>query len=254
MATFNGGKLYHIFQSMVTKRTKWFDVMYYSSEFASEHAKEAFLNGTPLLKVDGECSIIMKVNGEYVIYLRRDNYKGDGIQIQLPDGKQLSHYSSPDGKEHNYSYILLPKDLQTGKGKKKSAPGPDTYQALQNAILEGVIPDPSSEDAPEFLTFEWVGTKHQSDPDGLGVEHAMISHNEQSLLFPIEFERTFEGVRKLALEHRFEGLVFVHEDGTRYKVRCEMFEGDVKWNKSNKKEKTTIKPKIVCTKDGVLRF
>lgn len=268
---FNGGKLYHVFKTAPSESNP--RSLVYTNEFTSDHAKEALYSGTKLLKVDGECSALHKEklissadNGtsedretsadkfEWVFYRRQDNYKGPSIP--LPDGKQPSLYDQ-GGKSHSYSFLKLDPSLVTGKGKKKSYPGPDTYASIEKAVSSGDLPNPNDPDCPEWITTEWMGSKHQTNADGIKYEHVLVPHTSKFLP-----ELTFSSLdefRQLADKLCFEGCVLIHPDGTRYKMRTEMTVEKSIWSQKCKNKKpndpgvTDYRPQVL-TKDGKIQW
>jgi len=252
---FNGGKLTHPF---ATKRVgKW--QLTYTEDFTSPEAREALEKGVKLLKVDGACTVLHKESDEkgtwsWRFCQRQDNYKGEESTLDLPEGKQPAHYSQ-GGKEHNYCWLPVDPKWVCGKGKRKQFPGPDTYQTISKAVEDGNLPDPSDPEAPEWITCEWVGIKHQKNMDGIPYDHALVLHQE-SFVSRIEGVSSLADFVELAKRECFEGIVIVAEDGTRFKMRCDMVEGSL-WNKFWKKKPTdpgvtTISPQVLC-KDGLLR-
>jgi hypothetical protein len=253
---FNGGKLYHVNQTRPGERP---GSLVYTEEFTSTTAQESLEKGEKQLKVDGECSALHRERTpsgwEWVFYCRQDNYKGDGATVDLPDGQQPAHYDQ-GGKEHNYCWLRVDKEWVTGKGKKRSSPGPDTYDAIAMGVKLGLIPDPASKDAPEWITCEWVGTKHQSNMDGVPYEHALIPH-----MFPFVPQLHFETLtefKSLVASQCFEGVVLIHSNGTRFKMRSDMTGIENEWDKNHRKKPadpgvTTIRPQVL-TKDGLLKW
>jgi hypothetical protein len=246
---FNGGKLYHIFEA-----ERGEDGFYgYTSTFISDKAKEALETGDIYLKVDGENAMIKREDGEWKFYRRQDNYKGKETTIPLPDGLQPAHYSQ-GGKEHNYSYLYVSPEWTTGKGKRRSFPGPDTYAVIQKGVEIGLLPDPASDDCPRFITCEWVGRKHQKNMDGIPVDHALVPHippfTPKLTYNPV----TFDSFSVLARTKVFEGMVIRHSDGTLFKLRSDMIRGNL-WGSIKHKplepRATDISP-LVLTKDGAL--
>ena len=272
MAAFNGGKLYHIFEAVKNPNAsgKWGGSMIYTPEFTSAAAKEAFEdpNTTVLLKVDGECSCLIRetiegpegANKQWGFYCRRDNFSGKEQTYPLPDGLQPSTYDQ-GGKPHSYCLIRLDELATTGqgpaqKGRKKpvpSYPGPETYAAIAHGVAAGLIPNPNAPDCPPHLTVEWVGLKHQKNADGLTIEHGIVPHQAPftpaiNLLF---LPRTFEAVQAFFQREVLEGVILIHpRTGERFKIRSEMFP-DSAWDRLIEKKKpqdpaiTTIRPMVL---------
>ncbi len=254
---FNGGKLFHIFQTESQGRN-----LVYTDQFLNEDAKLAFTQGKGILKIDGECCAIHLEETEHGymwrFYRRQDNYKGSESTMPLPDGAQLDTYDQ-GGKPHHYCFLPMKVGYATGKGSSRSLVGFNTYQAISNGVKLGLIPDPNDSNAPEWITCEWVGTKHQKNMDGIPYEHAIVPHYEPFL--PQISASDFEGFKAMAREECFEGVVFQSPvTNKRYKLRTNMMPEGIIWDCENKKKKpsgpnvTTIRPLKVLTKDGCLTW
>jgi hypothetical protein len=253
MYDFNGGKLYHIFTTQSDPKGR---NLQYTSVFTSEHAREAFTNGSTLVKVDGECSALHKENGKWAFYWRRDNYKtrdGD-IIVPLPDGKQLNTYDQ-GGKDHFYQLLYCSPDFTTGKGKYISYVGKEIYECIYRGVEDGHLPDPKDGGGPEWITCELVGRKHQSNMDGVPYDHALVPHYAP-FLPEIQIE-SYEKLCEIVKTECIEGVIYRHPDGTRYKIRFEMVSDDTLWTQRKKNKRpsdngaTTIRPKVL-TKDGLI--
>jgi len=239
MDKFQGGKLFHIFDTQVSGKN-----LLYIDQFSSEHAKEALEQGVCLLKVDGSCSALFNENGQWKVYERRDNYNGTDV-IPLPEGLQPSLYDQ-GGKEHKYTYRYIEPEYQVSE-KKKTNEGPDMYAIVQKAVEQGHLPKPDDPDAPPFITGEWVGCKKQGNRDELVVMNGFVPHRPP--FTPVITDiKSLADFQALANKECFEGIVVVHPDGTRYKMRCSMLQGGSLW--SNPKNKSTIKP-LVLTVSGL---
>ena len=174
--------------------------------------------------------------------------------LPLPEGRQSAHYDQ-GGKVHNYCWLRVDRGWTTGKGMRKSAPGPDTYAAIDLAVKMELLPDPTDNNAPDWITCEWVGTKHQKNMDGVPCEHALIPHLEP-FVPTLEFT-TLKEFQELVCKECFEGVVIIHSDGTRYKMRSDMA-GECVWEQHYQKKGidpgvTTIRPQVL-TKDGLLTW
>ena len=231
MDKFQGGKLYHVFDTKQVGKN-----LVYIDSYTSEHAREALEKGVCLLKVDGSCSAIMNENGEWKVYERRDNYKGTDV-IPIPDGPQPSTYDQ-GGKEHSYTYRYIAPDFQVSP-KKKTNEGPDMYAIIKKAVEDGHLPDPKNPDAPPFITGEWMGSKKQGNRDCFTVMNAFVPHRPPFTPI-VKGISCFQDFVDISNKECFEGFVVVHPDGTRYKMRCSMLEQGALWNDS--KMKTTIRP------------
>jgi len=233
---FNGGKMNHIWKSVKGK---------YINEYTCENAKKCFENTETIatLKVDGECAAIIRhkvsvEKWEWLFYRRQDNYKGNDENIPLPDGTQPASF-----EKHNYSFVFVPKDLETGKGKRKSYPGRDTYIAIKNAVNTGGLPSANKSKA-DFITIEWVGKKHQLNRDDCHEDHGVVIHGDTIIDIP---DRTFETLSEMAQNTCIEGIVLIAENGERFKIRFNMFPNS-KWN--DKTYPTTYKP-IIYTANNI---
>jgi len=248
---FNGGKLYHIFEA---ERSE--DGFYgYTPTFTSDTAKEALEMGDIHLKVDGENTMIKRENDAWNFYRRQDNYKGKEVTIPLPDGLQPAHYSQ-GGKPHNYSYLYVPRDLTTGKGKRRSFPGPDTYAAIQKGVELGLLPDPTSDNCPEFITCEWMGRKHQKNMDGITVDHALVPHIDPFVPALYRGLITLDIFSECARSQLLEGFIFKHPNGTMFKLRTDMVKGNL-WGSTKHKPldpHVTFTSPIILTKEGVMEY
>jgi hypothetical protein len=248
---FNGGKMNHVF---VPERGS------YKNEFTSEEAERCFkdISTSVTLKVDGECACLVKTyyytEFRWEFYRRQDNVKDiDPGTVEMPlfNGVQPSSF-----QKHNYSLVSLPKNHVTGKGGKRSEPGPETYAAIQKGMDECLIPDPNHPKCPNHITVEWVGRKHQSNMDNLPCDHAIAIHGFTKLVLP--GERTYENMAQLATEMSIEGVVFEsRKTGERFKLRFDMFPNSL-WKQRKKAvcgknkiavtdEATTVKPMIITS-------
>eukprot|EP00055_Hartaetosiga_balthica_P010615 m.45868 g.45868 ORF g.45868 m.45868 type:complete len:267 (-) comp7238_c0_seq1:1382-2182(-) len=255
---FNGGKMNHIFKQN--------EKFLYVNEFTCEAAERCFkdMRAKVTLKVDGECAMLKRGQAEapvddnadsnaqlkkWIFYRRQDNYKGEEESIPVPEGPQPGSFQS-----HNYSFVPLGATLVTGKGKKKSFVGEDTYAAIDVGVTAGLIPDPNDDSAQEFITVEWVGQKHQLNMDFCPAHHGIVVHGTT----PVKVPRTFEEVAEMAATCAIEGVVFEDgETGERFKLKFTSFQPSL-FNLHKRKHKpttgisTTIKPTII-TKDGVIK-
>jgi len=263
---FNGGKMNHIF-----KPNRGF----YDEEFACDDAKRCFENpNNPFvsLKVHGECCLLFKkpaindeegdgtsgaagaadIEGddkcryyEWIFATRHDTHGRPPPEgaIPIPEGIQPAEF-----EKHTYCFIPLEKDKVVGKGSKKSFVGKETYQAIANGVRDGQIPDPNSSEAPDFVSVEWLGRKHQGNIDNIDADHALYVHG--STLLPAEqIPRTREAAEKMARELSIEGLVYYDEKtGERFKLRFDMLPDSLfkkKCKETITSETTAIKPKVI---------
>ena len=248
MFDFNGGKLYHVFETESEGRD-----LRYIDKFLSDEAKEAFTKGVGILKVDGECSAIHKEDEKWKFYVRRDNFKGQGKILPLPEGKQLDTYDQ-GGKPHHYRFLYLSPEFTTGKGHRKSDVGKEIYACIAKGVEEGNLPNPSDSDAPEWITCELVGTKHQTNMDGVPCEHALVPHYYPFL--PHVQVTSFEHFVDMAKTVCIEGVVFQHPTTrTRFKLRFNMMEQNM-WSTTKKPQDagvTDIRPRVL-TPNGLLKW
>lgn len=192
---FNGGKMQHI------------RVVDGKFDFGSLEAEEAFRQGKCTLKVHGECACLFRIDGEWKLFQRFDVGSKLGLDVTktpegcfaLPQGTQASVYTE-GGKPHHYFF----KECDP-KAKATIA----TLERVKAAADAGRFFSPSSADSPYFVTFEWIGKKHQANVDALPIEHAVHPHGSVQVDFPFE-ERTVATVVRLAKEMPIEGLVFQH--------------------------------------------
>jgi hypothetical protein len=265
---FNGGKMNSLFELVTIEEDgvpKWRWKTYYGADHVSEAAARALAEGPAWVKIHGECSLLILEGVEdssdeeynatepggrsplkkYGFYMRRDRYKkkkGD-LVTDIPEGVQPATFM-----KHEYSLLRLDENLVTGKGKKKSRPGPETYAAIERGIGEGAIPDPNSLGAPQFISVEWVGRKHQGNVDDIDADHAIAVHSAQIYENP---PRTREALEELAMTERIEGLVYMDpETGERFKFKFEVIEGSPAGLMMSGKapageDKTTVKAIVV---------
>lgn len=245
--TFNGGKLYHTHELVGGDKPR---SLVYVDKFTSADALVALRAGVKQLKVDGECSALHREDGEWAFYRRQDNYSGAEKTLDIAEGKQSAHYNQ-GGKEHNYSWLRASPQWTTGKGKRASSPGPDTYAAIKLAVEQGHLPDPTQDDCPEWITCEWVGIKHQNNMDGVPYEHALVPHMEPFV--PNLKLKSLQEFHDMVRKECFEGIVIVHPNGTRFKLRSDTTGPGSLWEQYYRKKGgvTTIRPQVL-TKDGLL--
>lgn len=249
---FNGGKLYHIFKTISIGKK-----MFYTNEYLSEESQEAFEKGKALLKVDGECAVLHRELDDnkykWIFYRRQDNYKGNDRILSLPNGKQSDKYDQ-GGKNHYYQFLKISENYATGKGKNKSEVGKIVYQSIKKGVEGGYLPDPKINNCPEWITCEWVGSKHQTNIDGIPYEHGIVPHYEP-FVPKIEI-KSMEKFMEISKEKYFEGVVIQHPNGIRYKLRCNMISEKNKCERTDKRKNTDpgatdIRPKVL-TMDGLL--
>jgi len=265
---FNGGKMNHIFQP---------GRGHYEEGFASPAAQRCFEdpNSIATLKVHGECCLLVKqrpvmtrttndvVEGEPAeqqqqqeqdfewIFCTRLDTKGKPFppnHVPVPDdGTGVQQQPAVFGK-HTYCFVPLPPHYVVGKGEKTSRPGPDTYGAIRAGIAAGALPDPNDPTAPDFITVEWIGKKHQGNMDCLEVDHAITVHGSTIVDIPV---RTRAAVEEMARTVSIEGVVFQDgETGERFKLRFDMLDDNSLFAERSKQkvstpDSTSIKPNVI---------
>jgi len=249
---FNGGKMSHVF-----KQNPQDGRFTYTSKFYSDHAQEAFMYGNFMLKVDGECCCLFKHYDEetktwywkfYQRYDAGEKYEGKSETelpgSPLPDGKNPNEYDQ-GGKKHIYRFVVY-----QAIGKKQTKFLQDTLKAIDFGVKNGYLPDPNSENCPNAITCEWVGLIHQSNVDGFSFEHGLVPHTE--FFCPCIPLSSYEEFVNFVKTHCIEGVIVVHPDGTRYKLRSDCipeFKSTPWYTKTWKKDKktrvTTISPKAL---------
>lgn len=233
MASFNCGKMTHIFEAAnVGKQYRYSDV------FTSEDAKYAFLNSKMKLKVHGECCCLVKDDGKYQFYMRRDNHRGTTPCIPLPTGLHTDTYTSGT-KAHHYTLVHLLPDTKT----RNSTPGPSTYAAIRQGISNGVLPDPAIDQSPDHISCEWMGIKHQGNSENFKHDHVIVPHHSLPTVAQ-NVPRTFQAMEDYAGVTNIEGAVLTGEHGRRYKLRFDMFKNNA-WKMGY--PETTIKPTVFAT-------
>ncbi|KAL7569238.1 hypothetical protein ACA910_016792 [Epithemia clementina (nom. ined.)] len=151
-------------------------------------------------------------------------------------------------EKHTYCFIPLEKDYVVGRGGKKTRPGPDTYAAIDAGVKSGALPHPNSDDAPDYVTVEWIGKKHQGNMDCLDVDHAITVHGSTIVDVPV---RTRSAVEQMARDVSIEGVVFHDQKtGERFKLRFDMLVPSCLFAQNSKQkvsrpEFTSIKPIVI---------
>ena len=82
---------------------------------------------------------LIKENGKWIFYVRRDNYTANtkDTVLSIPDGKQLDTYDQ-GGKEHFYQMLYLPPNLVTGRKKRRSNVGEEIYACISVGVANGL--------------------------------------------------------------------------------------------------------------------
>jgi hypothetical protein len=244
---FNGGKLEHVFKTKKDGRN-----VQYIPEFTSPEAKACFEDeGTVwFLKVHGENGMLVadEDKGAWVVYLRRDNYKPSSPDVRtmpLPPGQQPDTYSS-GVKEHHYIYVRLEDAIQAKPSKKEKVVN-ETLAAVRNAVEAGFIPsvETAMERNTKYISFEWIGKKHQGNVYGLECDHAIAPHHLQFIMRA--GKATFEAIADSAKREQMEGVVLKSKTGKYYKIRYGNFP-DSAWAKTSRisKDDTLLWPKYMC--------
>jgi hypothetical protein len=199
-ATFNGGKMQHIF--------KLVDNLYVD-EFYSEAARAALVKGSACVKVDGANHMVVKSDSGITLYQRFDSKSGECPEgyIDLPDGKNESRYTS---RERSHAYFYKPVDLETGKLRR-------IFAALVDQAAGYLDAKPFGQ-----YSVEVVGRKFQKTP-GIDKDAALAFHADQCLHLEPQV-RSYQGLRSYLLDQVcIEGVVLEHE-GIFWKVRSNCFE------------------------------
>ena len=271
--SFNGGKMSHVF---VPGKGR------YEEGFTSDTAKRCFEDTSSIvsLKVHGECCILVRrpitqdpnmsfidTEGsacpvyEWIFGTRLDTKGKSPPENHIPVPTQEHTSDRGEAKllhpavfqKHTYCFVPLDKDLVVGKGGKKTKPGPDTYAAIDAGVKSGALPDPNADNAPDYITVEWIGRKHQGNMDCLDVDHAITIHGSTVVPIPV---RTRAAIEQMAREVSIEGLVFQdRESGERFKLRFDMMVDDSLFAMRTKQrvstpESTSIKPSIIKSVSG----
>lgn len=143
----------------------------------TEGCEEAFLHGTPTIKIDGSCCAVIKG----VFYKRYDAKKGKPI----PEGA-IKCQDEPDPiTGHLPCWVKVDENNPSDKWFIK---------AYELKTFKTIAPDG---------TYEAVGPHFQGNPYNLEFDF-IIRHGNDITDLP----RTFEGVREWLETHNEEGLVF----------------------------------------------
>lgn len=226
----------------------------YEDGFANAAAERCFHNPATIvsLKVHGECGLLLKTRKnerfEWIFATRYDTRgQKDPPNDAIPLPSDSPHPNTYE--EHQYWLIPLDPHLITGKGKRKTAVGADTYGAIAAGVACGAIPDPNAPDAPDYISVEWVGRKHQGNVDCIDADHALTIHGSTMVNHLLPLPRSRSQVEALARTESIEGLVLYDPDTTeRFKIRLDMFP-DSCFVRNCKlpltKETTSIKPNVI---------
>jgi hypothetical protein len=217
-ASFNGGKMIHIFS---------FDdeTHLYAPTFESAASKEALEKGNLFYKIDGSNGLVKKKKGNDGLVLleafQRLDTKGrpspEGC-IPLPPGSNMDSYQG-----HSYYYEPITTNVDGKKARKRNEDMLKVVQDHAHHMFPKVGNEEEEESAASmFVSMEWVGYKFNKTP---GVPHnvGIAIHSEQACKEVVE--RTFEGMKSFLLESNppIEGLI-VEYDGLYYKVRGDGFD------------------------------
>jgi hypothetical protein len=153
-------------------------------------------------------------------------------------------------QDHHYWLVPLDRNFVTGKGKRQTLVGPDTYGAIAAGVASGDIPDANDPNAPPYISVEWIGQKHQGNIDQCTTaDHAICLHGQVVLnhWFPLP-QRSRHQIETLATTTlSIEGLVLYDPDtGERFKIRFDMFPNSLFARRQRNNTKTTI-PTIETT-------
>ena len=240
LSLFNGGKMESIFIRDHASTL-------YTPEFTSEEAKEAFLEGRMILKVDGSNHCLFYIDEdekkeEWVIAARYDDQKRKYHQSQSPTYRPLPETGALNPAKyhkHAYLYRLMPLDSITGKKQRQ------IYGTLYDIVHahRAILDTYRQKRGAQAITFEAVGTKFNRTP-GVEDEIAAIALHDQQPEITVE-PRTFERMRDFLLhEVSIEGVVVSYKN--RYwKIRSD---GMVKGHKVHTDHPRFIRP-IVLRKE-----
>ena len=229
---------------------------YYTGEFTSIKAKKCFDNEHTIvtLKTEGECAALIlidhpeKINKKQWAFCQRlQNYNGHKTVIPIP---KSTLNSSRFHEDTGYEYVMVSPKLVHQTGEKKSFVGRDTYKAIRAGVRFGLIPKPNSDNCPEFISVEWIGSKHGINADNVPCEHGIVIHGTTKVII----QRNFKDMLNLSQKCSIEGIVIHALDGDKFKIDMKCFQ-DSRYEQAKKltinSYTTSIKP-VVIVKEGVI--
>jgi len=160
------------------------------NEFTDDRCKEAFLNGTPTVKIDGSCCAII----EGVFYKRYDAKKGKPI----PEGAIKCQEEPDQVTGHLPCWVKVDANNPADKW---------FMEAYKNYI--------KLYSQPESGTYEAIGLHFQGNPYRRSYD-ILEKHGRYGTTLK---DRTFESVKKWLETHNQEGLVFWLDDEPVCKIK-----------------------------------
>lgn len=143
--------------------------------------------------------------------------KYDGTCCLLRDGKLYKRLDVKPGKTPPADFEEEQYDPTTGKrfGWVPVGEGPDDKWHRDAWEFHG-----GAEGLGHEGTYELCGPKVQGNPEGYPV-HMLICHECAEVLDDVP--REFEGIKRWLAEHRYEGIVWHHDDGRMVKIKAKDF-------------------------------
>lgn len=141
--------------------------------------------------------------------------KYDGTCALVRDGRLYKRYELRPGKvvPSGYEQVDYDETTQKGFGWVPVGYGPEDkyFREGWNNLPESLKSVPG--------TYELVGPKVQSNPEGYE-DHILIWHEDAQILFP---PVSFDGLREWLAEQDIEGVVWHHPDGRMVKIKKKDF-------------------------------
>lgn len=152
------------------------------------------------------------INGEGVA-----TRKYDGMCCIVRDGKLYKRYEVKNGRISPPDFELVASDPETGKSYGWVQVGNGSEDKYFREAWEGHLYTTGNRPVPG--TYELVGPKVQSNPEGYGA-HTLIWHEEAQVLFP---PVGFDELRDWLYDKDIEGIVWHHSDGRMVKIKKKDF-------------------------------
>ena len=264
---FNCGKMGHIYKIDKTGKENKYEIQHGLPVFASDEAREAYMNGTRTIKFHGQSSIVNIKEGK--IYKRYDSRGKAAPEGSIPLTKQYGHPDTVTG--HTYSLIEYERPEQcVGKKQKKLAI--ELYTALDN-YLERMREYGKRGDVTlhNERSVEVCGPKFQGTP-GINktviIDHELETHYKTmvqynptktySKIFEIrtdfQLNPCFISDEKLFDLYPIEGLIFRHPTNNNlFKLRANLLNGkNCEHEVSHKLWLKHLKKKGTCDKSFVV--
>lgn len=143
--------------------------------------------------------------------------KYDGMCCMVRDGKLYKRCEVKPGKRFPYGFEQVDIDLQTGKSYGWLEVGNGSEDKYFREAWEGHLH--MTGDRPVPGTYELVGPKVQSNPEGYEA-HTLIWHEDAQVLFP---PVGFDELRDWLEDKNIEGIVWHHPDGRMVKIKKKDF-------------------------------